>query len=194
MSERFDIITPSGERITPDVATTVGHSLTAELTEFPVEDGLPVNDALRRGPRVLPVSMLFSTWRNDKNDNGNLVPDAQGPQSAFEQFLSLHKRGEAVTIVTRREVLPNMVLVAFNAEDNADTEQLLRCDATFKELRIASSRLIQIPPKRRSAAQRHRGRRKGAAAAEAKKPAEAARKQKLRAEILAEAKRQLGLK
>ena len=41
MADRFDIITPSGERITPDVATRVGHSLAAELTEFPVEDGLP---------------------------------------------------------------------------------------------------------------------------------------------------------
>jgi len=193
MADRFDIITPSGERITPDVATRVGHSLAAELTEFPVEDGLPVNDALRRAPRTLPVDLVFSAYRTDR-DNGATVPDPGHPQSVFERFLSLHKRGEACTIVTRREVLQNMVLIQFDADDDADTTQVLRCRVTFKELRIASSRLIQIPPKRRSVAQRHRSRRRGAGAVEAKKPAEAARKKKLKAAVLAEARRRLGIK
>jgi len=191
MADRFDIVTPSGERITPDIATSVTHELAAELTAFPVESGLPVNDALKRQPRRCSARLLFSAYSDARG--GVMVGDAGRPQLIYEQFLSLHARGDAVTIVTRREVFHNMVLVRFTSDDNADTVTSLACSVVFQELRTVSSRLIQIPPKRRTKSQRHRGRRKGAAAVTAKKPAPPASKASLTAKILAEAKRRLGL-
>ena len=184
----FVIVLKSGERIEADVAESIDHTLEQQVTEFPTEVGMPVSDSLRGVPRRAGGRLLFSIYQQG---HAGVSVDLARPSTIYDRLLALVDAKESFTLITRREVLENMVVERVSTADDSGTTASLPVDLTCKQINTVSSRLIQIPAKRRTAGLRARGRRRPANPT-GTPDAAAAQRAKLREELLAEARRALG--
>ncbi len=122
---------------------TLNHSMT--VTDFPVEDGVNISDHAQEQPKMVTIRSMVSATPL-RLFSFNLSPNSGRPRAAFEILEALQADKELVRVVTDMKQYDNMLLLNFNAPRRQDTKNALLFTAMFKELRVASSQLVQLPP------------------------------------------------
>ena len=149
------LVLATGEFISPDVATEIGHAVESQITDYPVDTGMPFADAIRRQPRRLTATIVFSAQTRD--DFGAPIRDSSRPQQMFDRLVELWTAGTTFHVVTPREVLADMTVERASISDSSSSDSSLTVVATFKQLLTVRSRLIRIPAARRQRSMRSKG-------------------------------------
>lgn len=122
---------------------TLSHSMS--VTDFPVEDGSSISDHTQKQPDVVTIRSIVSSTPLRIVSLGVLSGNAR-PRAAFEIMTELQESKELVRIVTGLKTYDNMALTNFTVPRRADTTNALFFTATFREVRIVSSRIVTLPP------------------------------------------------
>lgn len=139
-----------------DASITETHTGTAEVTDHPVEQGAAVSDHVRVQPATLtlegfvsntplPLSSDPLTRRNSLGvefDSRSSMDLSRAGQ-AYTDLERLKNAGELFTVVTMLRSYDNMLMTSLVVPRDATTGDGLRFSATFKQVRLATSRTVQ---------------------------------------------------
>jgi hypothetical protein len=133
------------EVITLDATLDVNIANAMIVTAFPVEDGADISDHAQKQPVTVTMRSLVSATPLRIFSLGALSGDAR-PRGAFEILTELQNSKELVRIVTDLATYDNMVLLSFDTPRRQDTKNALLFTAVFREIRLVSSQIVQLPP------------------------------------------------
>lgn len=132
------------EVIELDVTLDVNLAHTMTVTDFPVEDGTQISDHTQKLPDVVTFRSLISATPLRLISFNPIIGDAR-PRAAFELMEELQDSGELVRIVTDVKTYDNMVLTSLTAPRRRDTKNALLFTAIFREIKLVSSQVVQLP-------------------------------------------------
>lgn len=132
-----------------DVSLKESHDLRAEVTEYPIEDGMPMADGVRLLPREFTADVFHSTTPF----NGSL-PSAERDRDMARELGNLLKARVKCTLTTEDGILPNMVLTDVKWDRTVDTGEALLAGLSFKQVMVATRRTTTIPKPVRPITQR----------------------------------------
>jgi hypothetical protein len=151
-----------------DAAITEEHTLNAEVTSNPVEEGSDVTDHVRLDPDMISIEGVVSDSpmpeialaRGDTDVNGAFVD--RPSDAAFAHLIEMREKREPVTVVSLKRTYENMICTQLSIPVNAKTGEALRFRATFQQIQIVTNERRTI----RVATERSKGKaKKGAKAA-----------------------------
>jgi hypothetical protein len=130
-----------------DSALRETHTLEAEATKNPVEEGFAVTDHLQLQPRTYQLDGVVS--------NTPIVPvnktterfEMGQPGRAFiawEELKRMRAQRELVTIVTELEKYDNMLMTSL-VVPRGNQGELLEFTASFRQLTIVRTQTVQLP-------------------------------------------------
>ena len=126
---------------TLDVSMT--HAMT--VTEFPVESGAAISDHTQIQPASVTIRSLVSSTPMRLFSFNPIVGNAR-PRAAFEILEELQVSSELVRVVTDLKTYDNMALLNFTTPRRTDTKNAILFTATFREVRVVSSEVVQLSP------------------------------------------------
>jgi len=132
-----------------DVSLQETHSMDAEVTDNPVEDGTLVSDHIILKPQALNIEGLvtetpirfLSGIRDALSDSG--VPRVQ---TADQKMQELYKTREPFDVMTGLREYKNMVLTSYVVNRAPARGMSLRFTATMREIKFANIVVVEIPP------------------------------------------------
>ncbi len=133
------------EVITLDATLDVNITHNMTVTDFPVEDGASISDHVQPQPVSVAIRGLVSSTPLRIISFDVIVGDAR-PRAAFEILTEIQDNKELVRIVTDLRTYDNMALTSLNAPRRQDTKNALLFTALFREVKIVSSQIVQLPP------------------------------------------------
>lgn len=122
-----------------DASITETHQGDAEVTEHPIETGGNIVDHVRPKAETLTLEGIISN-----------TPIAQGKheedtvQGNYNRLRAMKDEGQLLTIRTRLRTYANMVMTSFQVPRNAQTGDVLRFTATFKQIRFVTNQTAMI--------------------------------------------------
>lgn len=133
-----------GDYLECDVILSRTTDFSAEVTEYPVEDGFSISDHCIRKPLKLQLEVLFTptpvTWWNaafgGKLHTLNRVINA---------IMDIWKKGEPVTIKLVDAIYEDMVLTSAPMPRKAEDGYCYRCTLQFTHVRRVTQRTEDIP-------------------------------------------------
>ena len=133
------------EVITLDATLDVNITHNMTVTDFPVEDGASISDHVQPQPVSVAIRGLVSSTPLRIISFDVIVGDAR-PRAAFEILTEIQDNKELVRIVTDLRTYDNMALTSLNAPRRQDTKNALLFTALFREVKLVSSQIVQLPP------------------------------------------------
>ena len=134
-----------------DATTNESHDNTAEITDFPVEDGSNVTDHVRVKPFQLTVTGIVTNTPTDPESVAvveSLAGEASQEtvvQQTYELMLRLLNERSILTVVTGLRTYPNMMLRSVRIVRTGPGVQAIRPQMEFKEIRTADTAFVQVP-------------------------------------------------
>jgi hypothetical protein len=130
-----------------DAALRETHTLEAEATKNPVEEGFAVTDHLQLQPRTYQVDGVISntpiipaekvTGRYEMGQPGRAF-------SAYEELKRMRTSRQLVTLVTELEKYDNMLMTSLIVPRGQNGE-VLEFTASFRELAIVRTQTVTVP-------------------------------------------------
>jgi hypothetical protein len=140
-----------------DAALQEQHSITASVTQFPVETGTNIADHVRQEPDRVRVDGIVSNTplpskigisRAAFDERANAGDFALRAQTAYTQLRALKEGGIAVSISTELADYYPMVLLSLDVPRDAETGDVLRFMAEFEKVTQVSTRSVAVELKR----------------------------------------------
>lgn len=129
-----------GTQIIPDTLLTATHTLSAEATDHPVEDGSALSDNIVRKPREIPMVLVFSP-----HNAGQDVLSPTGisrPDQAFDALAGAMERRERVyAMIDNRFYTPAAITALSMPREFADGSSRT-INITLKEILTAYARTV----------------------------------------------------
>ena len=132
-----------------DLVESEEHSLEAEITDYPVEDGSDISDNIRLKPRTLtlngaivsdtPIGAIASDPTR-KLGAGNPPPS----QDAYRRLEALYESRKPVEVVTGLKRYTNMVLETLTIPREAKDAGALVFSAHFKQIRTVVNKRVTM--------------------------------------------------
>lgn len=118
-------------------------TLTAEVPEYPVEDGFPISDAILRKPLELSVTAFISntpvTWRRQLGDTHNRV------SRVTKQLENLWLSGEPQTFVSGGRSYRDMAITSLTIPETPEMLNAVEISMTLKQVEVTRSKTTTIP-------------------------------------------------
>jgi hypothetical protein len=146
-----------GAVLSVDAVLSERHELTARATQFPVEQGSPINDHITNEPRRVGIEGFVS----DAPISGLPVPGLSilaavlaaqtsltPSRAAFDFLESLHDDRMAVTLITGLKRYEGMVMTSLTVPRDVGTGQALRFSGEFLQVRRVTTQVTEIPADR----------------------------------------------
>lgn len=132
-----------------DLVESESHSLTAEVTEHPVESGSDVSDNVRNKPRELTLTnaIVSDTPIGVVAKDPSRSPTSGQPlpsKDAFARLEKIYEAREPVTIVTNLKKYDNMVMDQLTIPVDRKSAKALNFIAHFKQIRIVLNRRVTV--------------------------------------------------
>lgn len=127
-----------------DVSVTEQHQMQVDVTEHPVESGASLVDHVRPKPEVLTLRGLVTNTPNNVDPDNPDPTNAERAGRALAQLRELKDSGTSLTVVTALRTYENMVLASVDIPRDASSGQALLFDATLREIRTATLRVVLI--------------------------------------------------
>lgn len=124
--------------VTLDAALQVCETLSADVTDHPIETGGFVTDHTIERPTVLKVDGIFTETPMDGSDS----PGA--PTSSIDLLRAAKKTREPCIVTDEVNSYENMVLEALEIPRDGTTGYAIKFSATFKETRFADSQQVAV--------------------------------------------------
>lgn len=124
-------------------------SLTGIVSDDPISISPSPTDSIDGvGGSVIGGSPKTESSKTSSKVGSSLLSKGEGKLSkiAFEIFQSMSNDRLLLTIITELETYTNMVLENFKVNKTARTANALAFTATFKEVVIAVSEVVEVPP------------------------------------------------
>ena len=159
-----------------DATRAEEHTFKAKATQHEVEDGANISDHVIKTGRVVvidgvisddPISISAAAVGNLAGITGNLVGGLGGAvatgvvaklgselisksskpsKDALDIFEEIYEKSIPITIVTSIKTYTNMIMESLSVPRNSRNANSLEFKATFKEIRIIKSEVVEIPP------------------------------------------------
>jgi len=173
----IDPITNRQEQFAFDCTVSEGHSHTADITDYPVEDGSVYSDNMYINPKKLsletiisddPITLEGAMLGNAAAAFGN-IPTPAGALAAgavagiggallnkdtkqrsldhFRILTQLQENKVMITVVTGLRVYPNMMIAGMDFPRTKETGRSLKTTISLTEIKIAQTEKVKIPPK-----------------------------------------------
>ena len=117
-----------------------GHRQTANVTQYPIENGSFIADHVIQRPTVLNIQGLVM-----RTPIGTPSPSNTRIFSTFEVLTTLKGLGLPITVVTGLKVYENMIITDFNINRTVGNGQSLPFRMTVQQIQIVQSQTAQIP-------------------------------------------------
>ncbi len=130
--------------IIADLTTKEDHTLSATVTSHPVEEGAEVSDHIRNAPRTLTLEQIVS--QTPLQDGLKVKADHVG--ETWDLLKQLWKKAEPITVVSSLEVYDNMAIERVSVNRDPSNTGYLRYSVQLKQIRLAKSQTVSIPPGR----------------------------------------------
>lgn len=131
------INSPSAGRILFDAVLHVDHSLNVVTTDHPVQTGANISDHAYKENDEVTLEIGMSDAAVSSGGSNRSV-------NAYQTLRSIAANRELVTLVTRLNTYPNMLIVSLSAPDDYTTMFGLRATVTFKQIKIVSVSTVQV--------------------------------------------------
>lgn len=130
-----------------DAALSETHTLEAEATKNPVEEGFAVTDHLQLQPRTYQVQGVVSNTpivlAESATERYEMGQPGRG-FSAYEELKRMRARRELVTLVTELEKYDNMLMTSLIVP-RGNQGEVLEFQASFRELVIVRTQTVTLP-------------------------------------------------
>jgi hypothetical protein len=151
----FSGLTKIGE-VTLDAAISQSHSLEADVTDHPVEDGSDITDNHRARPKTIQITGQVSDspiqtgfpLQTAISSTISAIKQDDPVQAAWDTFNKYFENSELITVSTSLREYKNMLIVGLQVPRDARTGKILRFTITLKQIRIvttASTEAIPVP-------------------------------------------------
>lgn len=125
-----------------DITCREDHALSASITSHPVEQGVEISDHIRPEPVSLTLEQIVS--QTPLADRLAVKRDNIG--ATWDRLRQLSGKAEPVTVVSSLEVYDNMGVERVAVTRDPENSGYLRYTAQLKQIRIARSQSVAIPP------------------------------------------------
>jgi len=140
--------------VTFDASVSEQHTKTAEVTSYPVEDGVDITDHIRRQPEEVaingivsntPICYLASLLAPSplKND---LTSASERAELAYSEMQRVMDSGELVSVVTSLRDYDNMAIISLSVTRDAANGNVLNANVTMREVILAITQTAEAPP------------------------------------------------
>lgn len=126
-----------------DAIITRETSYSADVPEYPVEDGFVVSDAILNKPVELSVTAFITdtpvTWKNQ-------LGASQGKyRKTIEQLENLYFSKSIVSFATSDKVYDSMAITSLSIPETEEMKNAVQVSFSLKEIRITSADSASIP-------------------------------------------------
>src|SRR5690554_3006740 len=125
-----------------DATPSETHSQAAEVTSFPVEDGVDITDHVRARPFTMRMSATLSATPLAEADQ-----EVDRLAKKHAEMLELVRSGQVLRVVTGLVAYDNMVVSNYQASRSANKGQSLDCSLDLQQIRRVDSVEVEIPPR-----------------------------------------------
>lgn len=137
---RTVIIASTGEKLIFDAATDIQHTLTSEVTSYPVEDKAEVSDHVQKKNPRFTVSGVFS----DASMNIDSIPNQYPQYRVYQILLKMYDASKPVTLLTPLDTFDNVVITNVGLPRKAGQGRALFIDIEFERVRRVSNELTTV--------------------------------------------------
>lgn len=125
-----------------DAVFNESHSVTANVTEHPLQTGAPISDHAYLNPVEIPISIGMS---DAATELGTIAGgSADRSVTAYSKLLQLMASFEPVTLITRLTTYENMLITSIAADDDYTTQHALKATIIFKQIEVAEVSTVSI--------------------------------------------------
>lgn len=140
----IESITISPQRMLGEIAIDCTireqHADDYTATDHPLEQGAASSDHVFRNPARLAFDIGFSNSSElAGGDNSYVI-------QKYEALLALQATREPMAIVTGKRTYKNMIILGLGVTTDQETEAVLMCTATCRELIIVQTQVTTVPP------------------------------------------------
>ena len=127
-----------------DVFISETHTRNAQITEYPVEDGVNISDHRHKNPLELEIEGLISEASIIDKIGGSKARVLDG----YEQLKDVYDKNELISVVTGIEVYENMLISNFSIDRDKNTGGGLFFKMTLMQVNIVELQFAYIPSKK----------------------------------------------
>lgn len=125
-------------------------SMSAKVTDFPVEDGVSVSDHVLLEPVTITINGLVTDspiqfFSALQFVSGTNVEGGSRAKSQYDGLRDLYEKRQPFTIVTGFTVRENMIITNLSVPRTPATGQAMRFTATARQIRKISAQTVAIP-------------------------------------------------
>lgn len=126
-----------------DATLSEQHSISVEVTDFPVEKGAAISDHKRVKPDVIKLEGVVSNTPLAPKDSLPANHETRA-KSAFEYLQKLKNTDALIQIVTVLKKYENMTLVDAQMPQDARIGDVFQFTGTFKQVTIVENRTVAV--------------------------------------------------
>lgn len=120
-------------------------SYSADIPEYPVENGYNVSDTIILKPLELSITMYISdspaTWRNRKGHS----PSAGRTKKICEKFEKLYFKRKLVKVVTTDKIYTNMGITSMSISHSSEIGYARQIQFSLKKVYVTKRKTVYIP-------------------------------------------------
>lgn len=143
----FDI--PAGNAIgylQCDATLSTNHSWANEITDNPVEDGLPSSDSIRPQNDRVTISGFIGDGNSDEFFTWIFADDgAERVQQGFDLLKKMVGTEELITVTTNKHVYTDMGILSVEVSETKENYNSLQFTIELKHVRKVSLQLTEVP-------------------------------------------------
>lgn len=140
--------------LVPDVVISEKHQDALEITEHPVEIGAAISDHAYKKPSEVTMELGFSSGGSllDFADTSNIgITAGLSPREIYRQLLDLQETRQPFEVITGKRTYQNMLIRAIEVTTDKNSEHVLMCTLTLRELNMTATQTINVGEKKEMA-------------------------------------------
>lgn len=118
------------------------HTMTAQVTRDPVEDGADVSDHVIQDPDGLRIEGQISNHPPDVDENN---PQPFRAESAFSKLREMKEAGQPIVVLTSIRIYENMVIESIDLPRNARLGNVVRVTVQMVNIKTVRSKTVDLP-------------------------------------------------
>ncbi|MCP4601783.1 MAG: hypothetical protein GY847_14925 [Proteobacteria bacterium] len=136
-----------------DAMVSENHTMSAEVTEHPVEEGSDIADHIRIGPREIEIVgvisntpvVLLSSVKAESPIEGDTERVVDRVNAAHKRIKKTMEEGLLVQVVTSLETYPDdMAIISYGVTRDADKGNILEANLVLRQIQISYNEVVEV--------------------------------------------------
>lgn len=130
-----------------DATFREAHTSEIEITESPVEDGSVIADHAYKLPEECVISAAVSDSPLAVSNNDQFASPNGRSKKAYELLQELQARRQPFDVQTGLKLYRNMLIKKISTTQDKDSANVLRFEATLRQVIIVGTQVVSYPPR-----------------------------------------------